>query len=121
MLFFFLKYQGYLFFLFLSLLYKIINFIRIDLFLLNIYCQIEIQTKIYKTTENRKVALTLTNIAHQRIKLGDYLTAFEEFQKVLGKAIKKFYDYLDTSESCYFLTDIKFVYFFYFSVILIKS
>ncbi len=67
-------------------MYKIINCIKINLFLLNFYCQIEIETKIYKTTEHPDVATTLGNIAQQKSNLGDYQTAIEEFQKVLGKA-----------------------------------
>ena len=80
-------------------------------FPLNIYCQIEIFTKIYKTTEHPEVATTLANIAQQRSNLGDYQTAIEEFQKVLGKAYQKVFDFLDTSECYFFLSNIKFVYF----------
>ncbi len=58
-------------------------------FPLNSYSQIEIETKIYKTTEHPQVASTLFNIAQERSNLGDFQTAIEEFQKVLGKAQRK--------------------------------
>ncbi len=65
--------------------YTIINFFKIGFFFPQFLLPIEIRTKIYKTTEHPEVATTLANIAQQRSKLGDYQTAMEEFQKVLGK------------------------------------
>ena len=46
---------------------------------------IEIQTKIYKTTEHPHVATTLALIAEQWSNMGEYQKALEQFKKVLGK------------------------------------
>ena len=40
---------------------------------------------IYKTTDHPDVVRTLENIAEQRSYLGDYQSALEKFEKVLGK------------------------------------
>jgi hypothetical protein len=46
---------------------------------------LEIQTKIFKTTENPHVCLTLSQMAVQLINMGEYHKALQQFESVLGK------------------------------------
>ena len=46
---------------------------------------LDIQIKIYKTTDHPEVATTLANIAEQWSIMGEYQKALQQFEKVLGK------------------------------------
>ena len=46
---------------------------------------LDIQIKIYKTTDHPKVAIKLAQIAQQWSSMGEYQKALQQFEKVLGK------------------------------------
>ena len=46
---------------------------------------LDIEIKIYKTTDHPEVATTLGQIAQEWSRMGEYQKALQQFEKVLGK------------------------------------